>query len=235
MFGGSMRYSGRWPRSGMMRAGEVCEHRMWALHTGASGGSVSHGWPTPDAGVFNYAETPASFDSRRKKVKQKLKNGNGMGAVLAVEAKRWPTMTVSEATRQHGWQRANGRIYPTLTGATGAAQAWPTPTAALGSSGQVSRGGSRSGELLLAGMARQWPPPSAHDWKGSTKPGQRRRQLTEKIEPHNPGRLNPEWVEILMGFPAGWTDIDGQPHPGHTSTYTSHPAPIPDSPPTSSD
>lgn len=163
-----MRYSGRWPRSGMMRGGEVCEHRMWVPHTGEKDGSVSHGWPTPDAGVFNYAESPANFDSRRRKVKQKLKNGNGMGAVLAVEAKRWPTA-------------------------------------------------------------------SASDWKGSTRPGQRRGQLTEKIEPHNPGRLNPEWVETLMGFPAGWTDIDGPPHQDHTSTHTSHPAPIPDNPPTSND
>jgi len=123
MFGGLMTYSGLWPRSGMMRDGEACEHQKWAPHTGANGGSVSHGWPTA----------------------------------------------------------------------------------------------------------------SASDWKGSTKPGQRRRQLTEKIEPHNPGRLNPEWVEMLMGFPAGWTATDGPPHPDHTSTHTSHPAPTPDSPPTSND
>ncbi|WP_409347363.1 hypothetical protein [Paenibacillus sp. MBLB4367] len=24
------------------------------------------------------------------------------------------------------------------------------------------------------------------------------------------GQINPEWVETLMGFPAGWTNIDGQ-------------------------
>jgi len=117
-------------------------------------------------------------------------------------------MTASEAIREHGWQRSQkGRIYPTLTGSVGAAPSTP----------------------------KTWPTASASDWKGSTKPGQRRRQLTEKIEPHSPGRLNPEWVEMLMGFPAGWTATDGQPHPDHTNTHTSHPAPDPDSPPTSSD
>jgi hypothetical protein len=25
------------------------------------------------------------------------------------------------------------------------------------------------------------------------------------------GSLNPEWVEMLMGLPVGWTDINGQP------------------------
>jgi len=24
-----------------------------------------------------------------------------------------------------------------------------------------------------------------------------------------PGQLNPTWVEALMGFPLGWTDLDG--------------------------
>lgn len=28
------------------------------------------------------------------------------------------------------------------------------------------------------------------------------------MEPNNPGQLNPDWVECLMGLPIGWTDID---------------------------
>ena len=27
------------------------------------------------------------------------------------------------------------------------------------------------------------------------------------------GRLNPEWVEWLMGFPAGWTDLEASATP----------------------
>jgi len=38
-----------------------------------------------------------------------------------------------------------------------------------------------------------------------------------KLSAGNGGSLNPEWVEILMGFPLGWTDIDcdePEPWPG---------------------
>jgi hypothetical protein len=43
--------------------------------------------------------------------------------------------------------------------------------------GKTSRGGNRKEELLLSGMAKQLAT----------------------------GKLNPRWVEILMGIPIGWT------------------------------
>jgi transposase len=52
-----------------------------------------------------------------------------------------------------------------------------------------------------------WPTPGATDHKGSRAPGQRRGQLTDAIQDH--GALNPAWVEALMGFPSGWTEIEG--------------------------
>lgn len=58
---------------------------------------------------------------------------------------------------------------------------------------------------------RPWPTPATSDYKGSSQPGQRRGQLSEATEPGSQGRLNPEWVEMLMGFPAGWTDLIDSP------------------------
>lgn len=46
LVGGWMSYSGPWPLSGTMRAGEVCEHQRWVRPTVESGGSASAGWPT---------------------------------------------------------------------------------------------------------------------------------------------------------------------------------------------
>ena len=63
-------------------------------------------------------------------------------------------------------------------------------------------------QLMNGKMATRIPTPSANDWKGSSKPGQRRGQLTDPamgvITPG--GSLNPTWVEWLMGWPLGWTD-----------------------------
>ena len=45
------------------------------------------------------------------------------------------------------------------------------------------------------------------------------RYSTPDLREQNGEHINPEWVEMLMGFPPGWTslDIDGQPHQGHSS------------------
>lgn len=61
--------------------------------------------------------------------------------------------------------------------------------------------------MPLAVAVQLWPTPGANDHKGSCAPGQRRGQLDEATE-NDPGaaRLNPSWVEALMGLPAGWTD-----------------------------
>jgi hypothetical protein len=57
--------------------------------------------------------------------------------------------------------------------------------------------------------AQTFPTPCTSDWKGSSKPGQRRGQLTDPDAGAIPagGSLNPTWVEWLMGWPLGWTDL----------------------------
>ena len=59
------------------------------------------------------------------------------------------------------------------------------------------------------GCRAMWPTPAATDHKGSSRPGQRRGQLTDPnmgaIKAG--GQLNPTWVEWLMGWPLGWTDL----------------------------
>jgi len=169
LISGFQLYSQKWPRAGMMRAGECSELTIhWsAHHTVERGGSVSAGWPTPSAQIFD--QSPEIFDARRARLKAKGINGNGAGRLLAVEVRR------------------------------------------------------------------SWPTPSATDHKGSSKPGQRRGQLTEPLEPGSGGRLNPRWVEALQGFPPGWTALtDGRPLRDH-STHGSHPEPELDNPTTGSD
>ena len=146
----------------------------------------------------------------------------------------WPTPTKSSG----GDRKHCGISGTTLSGAAERVKAWPTPTAhpfdqppeVFDRRREILRArginGNGAGLILAVEVRRAWPTPAASDHKGSSKPGQRRGQLSEATEPHQPGRLSPDWVEALMGFPAGWTLTDGQPLRGH-STPGSHLEPDP--------
>jgi hypothetical protein len=90
-----------------------------------------------------------------------------------------------------------------------AATMWPTPISTDGTkcpSASLAR--AVNPELAFSFRNREkdrvFPTPCATDHKISSKPGQRRGQLTESVAIG--GQLNPTWVEWLMGFPLGWTD-----------------------------
>ena len=89
---------------------------------------------------------------------------------------------------------------------TGSPRGIPTPRANDAEKrGNIDPTNPRNG---LAGFVRM-PTPASSDWKGSSKPGQRRGQLTDPAQGVVPagGRLNPEFVEWLMGWPIGSTAL----------------------------
>ena len=53
---------------------------------------------------------------------------------------------------------------------------------------------------------RLWPPPTQSDGTGG--PGNSGRDGGDNLRTAVGGSLNPEWVELLMGFPPGWTDLN---------------------------
>lgn len=88
---------------------------------------------------------------------------------------------------------------------------WPTPTKAIADGGQSSRSGKRKGELLLTGIARMWPTPTARDWKDGASIGNTPHNgLLGRVVNPTPqsGSLNPEWVSALMGYPPDWTELE---------------------------
>ena len=87
---------------------------------------------------------------------------------------------------------------------------WPTPTAGMWKHTERPELAAKyisQGKISLprAVKTSMLPTPCSTDWKISSKPGQRRGQL---IETQIGGQLNPMWVEWLMGFPLGWTDLE---------------------------
>ena len=80
---------------------------------------------------------------------------------------------------------------------------WPTPTASEGTGAQQNTG--RSGGSSLRETVKLWATPTAAIAVGSTCQDSRgKRDLRLEVN----GQLNPTWVEWLMGFPEGWTDLE---------------------------
>jgi len=123
----------------------------------------------------------------------------------------WPTITV------HGNHNKPGSSKNAGWGLSSAAKQWPTPTATLGSKGGriTPRKGREGGTLIEAVSARTWPTPVASASKGSSQAALKRKsgadrskaRLDHAVMASDGGQLNPEWVEWLMGWPIGWTEL----------------------------
>ena len=89
---------------------------------------------------------------------------------------------------------------------------WPTPLAQdARHSGHGAADRDKTG--LLARAVVLWPTPLSNDAKNATLPpsaGTRDSLPGELIRSGASGSLNPLWVELLMGFPPGWTDMEGE-------------------------
>jgi hypothetical protein len=61
-------------------------------------------------------------------------------------------------------------------------------------------------QKMLSSEAKKFPTPAARDWKDGNHPAERARK-TPPLAVHAGGQLNPTWVEWLMAWPLGWTDL----------------------------
>ncbi len=149
-------------------------------------------WPTPSVhGNYNRAGVSD-------------KSGNG----LSTAVKLWPTPT---STERSGINPNTGRG----GGLTHAVSLWPTPHRNC-SNGVGAHG---DGGLNIQTAVSLWPTPMANKTEGYSGNGRNptlAQCVTGEVRPAH-GMLSPAWVEILMGFPIGWTDVDcdePEPWPG---------------------
>lgn len=93
---------------------------------------------------------------------------------------------------------------------------WPTPVSqddnkspeAHMAMKQRMKGGPRKKITSLNVMVKAveggtWPTPAARDYRSPNRNGNMADQLPNVVG----GSLNADWVELLMGFPRGWTDL----------------------------
>lgn len=114
----------------------------------------------------------------------------------------WPTPTAADGTGgPDRRQRGPGRNLRSSV-------AWPTPT--VHGNHNAPRAGTKSGTGLSTAVKR-WPTPTANDSKSAScpaSPATRDSIPGELIRQNSQGPLNPAWVEWLMGWPQGWTDLE---------------------------
>jgi hypothetical protein len=179
-----------WPRSGMTAGGLCWELPTLERRISGTGSGLSPRFPTPlvgGTGPSTHGQISGQF--RRE---------------MAKAFAKWPTPTSTLGTNGGKVTPTKAREGGTLIEALSARSTWPTPTVC----GNYNRKGASptSGDGLETAV-RKCATPTARDWR-SGKASQatmdrNSRPLSEQIG----GSLNPTWVEWLMGWPLGWTDL----------------------------
>ena len=124
----------------------------------------------------------------------------------------WPTPSV------HGNYNRAGVSDKSGNGLSTAVKLWPTPHRNC-SNGAGAHG---DGGLNIQTAVSLWRTPDANCMRGPSSEERmdwkRKKGMPISINDQvGKGSLNPAWVEILMGFPLGWTDLDcdePEPWPG---------------------
>jgi hypothetical protein len=170
---------GRLPRSGMYANGTLSQLPTLELCTLGKGSGL---WPTPT--VFhaqrgNHDEPVGAYLQRVQDHKDGKTKGKP-GPSLGIAVRMWPTPTAQDASNDGGPSQQRRHTVPL--------------NAAVKIADSV-RGEHGRGRLL--------PTPNTVDAKGGTRKGKGQEQLCHLVG----GSLNPTWVEWLMGYPAGWTDL----------------------------
>ena len=80
-----------------------------------------------------------------------------------------------------------------------------TPKALL--EGKTTRPSGQKIQIRLQDQVKMWPTPTAHNAKETAAPSEHLRN-TPTLAAQAGGSLNPTWVEWLMGFPEGHTDLN---------------------------
>jgi DNA (cytosine-5)-methyltransferase 1 len=218
----SQPFSGKWPASGMTQNGKLFQQPQLVRHIA---GIVSSSWPTP---TVDDSKNVNPKPNRRPGLVAAVNNA-------PTPSGNWPTPTTADVYTDNlkSSQQSDGSMHSVSLGQ--AVQMWPTPTAVtrpMEGNVRLYRAKIQAGEMTEAEaeailgksvweaqgkLPAMWPTPTHGKLAGGSGAFQ---QIQDKYEANeitleekkamqagNGGRLNPMWVEWLMGFPTGWTDL----------------------------
>lgn len=194
-----------WPGSDEARQMTVTSGRKWSAALTLSGplGSLakmcleSSIWASTKCVLtWKVSATPSGRCVYRLVPSMRRTSGNGSGL--------WPTVTAAtggDGQRPDGFRRL---LWPEVQRRE---QLWPTPHANC----RTGAGHAAQGGKNIQTVVAMFPTPNARDHKDSG-PNVDYEKLAKKSKLAGAagGSLNPNWVEALMGYPVGWTDISGR-------------------------
>jgi hypothetical protein len=172
-----------WPQWGLMRDGECWEQRTLERHIRGTGFGLS----------------PNGVDTFHTPNTTGLDGGSNSRKALKQRIDKWPTPTSSDwmSPKQNGIELTNNRFVRTsLTTGT--------------------KFGAKLSDAVNLEMKKNWPTPQVSDSKDrgnlSNPSIQRRMEIGKQVNlqmcvSQTSGQLNPTWVEWLMGWPQGWTEL----------------------------
>jgi DNA (cytosine-5)-methyltransferase 1 len=177
----------------MTAAGQCWELPMSGRRTSATGSGL---WATPSA----------SDSTRGGTITDSM---TGISLVQQMNTPhRWPTPTTQDNAQVRGvGAAANASRRGTTLG--GAVRLWPTPQASdnrpRGTQNSTARRMALGKQVGLEAMIK-WSTPTVQDSKNNGAKSQMERNSLP-LNAQVGGSLNPTWVEWLMGWPIGHTDL----------------------------
>ena len=173
-------FTGSWPSEGIVLNGKLWEQPMWGHLTGGSDGGQSVIWPTP-----RVSDTEGGLVKNVEMENGSFSRKNKDGVRWGVKLKD----AVNHMERMWPTPRANSAMASTITP-------------------EVAWDQNRFPNLETEVGRRTWPTPTTgskktggtlQEWEGSNNP----LRGTEE----GSGSLNCDWVEWLMGYPIGYTNL----------------------------
>ena len=197
-----------------IQSGEMTEQEAEAIlgkSVWESQGKIPVLWPTPTA----MDHLPA----RSQEALERQQNNNRPGRTTPPTLKdavayprNWPTPTASDHIERKSTQITPGSMHSVSL--PDAVKMWPTPT--VDDASNVNPKANRFHGLVAE--VNQYPTPTHGKMAGGTgafnkvqelySAGQITDEERKSMQAGNGGKLNPTWVEWLMGFPLGWTDLE---------------------------
>jgi hypothetical protein len=196
----SIGFLGTWPRWGLMRDGVSYRQQTLVPRIKESG---SGSWPTPTV-CGNYNKKGLSKTS-----------GDGLATAVA----KWPTPAARDGKPTNTLETLmDGRFVDQLANRVKMVETnlWTTPCSRDWKGKTISKNHPEGFNKSLANDVIKFPTPQASDCRdrgNMSNPSIQRRaekgkQLNLSMVAHpTSGQLNPTWVEWLMGWPLGWTDL----------------------------